>query len=91
MNSQTGETFTYFDEKTLEANFGKPITLQERMELSRLNDTQERLRRYKQNHADDRCGKCALTLRHHTLKEFQYCESVLSHDRLVAQLTQGGE
>lgn len=86
MNSQTGDTFVYFDEKTLEANFGKPITLQERMELSKIDNGETRLRRYKQIHADDRCGKCALTLRHHTLKEFQYCESVLSHDRLVAQL-----
>lgn len=82
MNSQTGDMFQYFDEKTLEANFGKPITLQERMELGRLNNTQERLRRYKQDHADDRCGKCALTLRQHTLKEWQYCEYVLAGGEL---------
>lgn len=86
MNTQTGDIFQTFDEKTMEANFGKPITLQEQMELGHLSDTQERLRRYKQIHADERCGKCALTLRRHSLKEWQYCESILSHDRLVAQL-----
>jgi len=78
MNSQTGDIFVAFDEKTMQANFGKSITLQERMELGALPDTQERLRRYKQAHADDRCGKCALTLRQHSLKEWQYCESVLA-------------
>lgn len=82
MNSQTGDIFTFFDEKTLEANFGKPITLQERMTLGALPDTQERLRRYKQNHADDNCGKCALTLRRHSLKEWQYCEYVLAGGEL---------
>jgi hypothetical protein len=87
MNSQTGDIFRTFDEKTMEANFGKPLSLQEAWELQALPDTQERLRRYKQAHADDRCGKCALILRHHTLKEFQHCEAVLSHDRLVAQMT----
>jgi hypothetical protein len=71
----------------VEANFGKPLSLQEAVELQALPDTQERLRRYKQAHADDRCGKCALVLRDHTLKEFQHCEAVLSHDRLVAQMT----
>ncbi len=82
MNSQTGDTFVYFDEKTLDANFGKPITLQERLELGALDNTQERLRRYKQTHADDRCPKCALVLRQHTLKEWQYCESVVSLNKL---------
>lgn len=78
MNSQTGDIFVALDEPTMKTNFGKPITLQEQMELGSLPDTQERLRRYKQMHADDRCGKCALTLRQHTLKEWQYCEYVLS-------------
>lgn len=45
MNSQTGDIFQAFDEKTMEANFGKPLTLQESMELQALPDTQERLRR----------------------------------------------
>jgi hypothetical protein len=86
MNSQTGDIFKVFDEKTMEANFGKPITLQEQMDLGALPDTQERLRRYKQMHADDRCSKCALMLRDHSLKEWQHCEAVLSHDRLLEQL-----
>ena len=86
MNTQTGDIFRAFDEKTIDANFGKALSSQEAKELQALPDTQERLRRYKQAHADDRCGKCALTLRAHTLKEFQYCEAVLSHDRLVAQM-----
>jgi hypothetical protein len=70
----------------MEANFGKPITLQEQVDLGQLSDTQERLRRYKQMHADDRCGKCALKLRDHTLREWQHCEAVMSHDRLLEQL-----
>jgi hypothetical protein len=82
MNSQTGDIFIAFDEKTVKANFGKPITLQEQMALGALPDTQERLRRYKQTHADDRCKKCALILREHTLKEWQYCEYVLNADSL---------
>lgn len=84
MNSQTGDIFTVFDEQTMKANFGKPITLQERMELEALPNTQERLRRYKQSHADDRCLKCALTLRQHTLKEWQYCEYVLAGGDLTS-------
>jgi hypothetical protein len=86
MNSQTGDVFTVFDEKTMEANFGKPLTLQDYMALGALPDTQERLRRFKQAHADDVCEKCSLTLRKHSLKEWQHCEAVLSHDRLVAQM-----
>lgn len=82
MNSQTGDIFTAFDEKTMQANFGKPLTLPEAMELRQHNDTQVRLRRYKQMHADDRCGKCALTLRQHTLKEWQYCDYVLASGEL---------
>jgi len=89
MNSQTGDIFRVFDEKTMEANFGKPITLQEQMTLGALPDTQERLRRYKQDHADDRCGKCALKLRDHSLREWQHCEAVMSHDKLVAQMKEG--
>jgi hypothetical protein len=86
MNSQTGDIFRVFDEKTLEANFGKPLTIAESVELSQHSDTQERLRRYKQMHADDRCGKCTLMLRDHSLKEWQHCEAVLSHDKLLEQL-----
>lgn len=82
MNSQTGDIFATFDEPTMKANFGKPITLQERMELGALPDTQERLRRYKQMHADDKCPKCALTLRQHTLKMWQQCEYVLAAGEL---------
>lgn len=82
MNSQTGDMFIAFDEKTMQANFGKPITLQEQTELSALPNTQERLRRYKQAHADDKCGKCALTLRQHSLKEWQQCEYVLAGGEL---------
>jgi hypothetical protein len=86
VNTQTGDIFLAFDEKTMEANFGKPLSLQEATEFRALPDTQERLRRYKQAHADDRCGKCALKLRDHSLREFQHCEAVLSHDRLVTQM-----
>ena len=82
MNSQTGDIFVAFDEKTMRANFGKPLTVVEASDLRQHSDTQVRLRRYKQMHADDRCGKCALTLRQHTLKEFQYCEYVLAGGQL---------
>lgn len=78
MNTQTGDISTIFDEKTRRANFGVPLTLQDQMELGPLPNTQERLRRYKQTHADDKCRKCALTLRRHSLKEWQYCESVFA-------------
>lgn len=87
MNTQTGDIFTAFDEKTLEANFGKPLTIQEAIELRQLNYTQERLRRYKQMHADDACGNCSETLRNHSLREWQHCEAVMSHSKLVAELT----
>lgn len=79
MNTQTGDISIMFDEKTVRANFGIPLTLQDQMELGALPNTQERLRRYKQAHADDRCRKCALSLRRHTLKEWQYCEAVLAN------------
>lgn len=36
MNSQTGDIFISFDEKTMKANFGKPISLQEQMDLGSL-------------------------------------------------------
>lgn len=85
MNSQTGDIFMAFDEPTMKANFGKPITLQEQMELGSLQNTQERLRRYKQGHADDKCSKCALTLRQHSLKEWQYCEYVLAGGELKSR------
>lgn len=78
MNTQTGDIFTTFDEKTMKANFGTPITVEEAADLRALPNTQERLRRYKQMHADDKCRKCALTLRQHSLKEYQYCEYVLA-------------
>lgn len=78
MNSQTGHIFQVFDEKTMRANFGVPLTVEESVLLRAMPDTQERLRRYKQVHAEDRCGKCALILRRHTLKEWQYCEYVLA-------------
>ncbi len=78
MNSQTGDMFRYFDEETRNANFGLPVTLQEQIDLGSLPNTQERLRRYKQMHADDRCEKCALILRQHSLKEWQYCQYVLA-------------
>ena len=78
MNSQTGDIFQVFDEKTMRANFGVPLTVPEATELRQINNTQERLRRYKQMHADDRCEKCALVLRQHTLKEYQYCQYVLA-------------
>lgn len=78
MNSQTGDIFQVFDGKTMRANFGVPLTVKESVELKALPDTQVRLRRYKRMHADDKCRKCALTLRQHTLKEYQYCEYVLA-------------
>lgn len=78
MNSQTGDIFQAFDEKTMRANFGVPLTAPEATELKQHTNTQERLRRYKQMHAGDRCKKCALTLRMHTLKEWQYCSYVLN-------------
>jgi hypothetical protein len=78
MNTQTGDIFLAFDEKTVKANFGKSLSLEEAVDLRALPDTQVRLRRYKQSHADDKCGKCALTLRQHSLKEWQYCEFVLA-------------
>lgn len=77
MNSQTGDIFQVFDEKTMRANFGVPITIEESGRFRELG-LQERLRRYKQMHVDDRCDKCALTLRQHTLKEWQYCQYVLA-------------
>jgi hypothetical protein len=86
MNSQTGDIFQVFDEKTLAANFGKPLELSEAFELRQHSDTQERLRRYKQMHANDTCGNCSQTLRAHSLREWQHCEAVTSHARLVAQL-----
>lgn len=85
MNTQTGDIFTAFDEKTVKANFGKSITSAEVLDLRKHDNTQERLRRYKQMHADDRCGKCALTLRHHSLKEWQYCEYVLAAGEVKSQ------
>jgi hypothetical protein len=88
MNSQTGDIFTAFDEKTLEANFGKPLTLAESFDLRQHGDTQERLRRYKQMHADDTCGNCDRILRNHSLREWQHCEAVSSHQKLVAQLAE---
>ena len=78
MNSQTGDIFQAFDEKTMRANFGVPITVKESVDYRAMPNTQARLRRYKQMHADDRCRKCALTLRQHSLKEWQYCESVIA-------------
>lgn len=78
MNSQTGDIFQVFDEKTMRANFGVPLTTEEATSLRSEPDTQVRLRRYKQMHADDRCEKCALVLRQHTLKEYQYCQSVVT-------------
>lgn len=84
MNSQTGDIFQAFDEKTMRANFGVPLTVEESVSLRALPDTQVRLRRYKQMHADDRCGKCALTLRQHTLKEYQYCQYVLAGGDLTS-------
>jgi hypothetical protein len=78
MNSQTGDISVVFDEKTMRANFGIPLTVPEAAELRQHDNTQERLRRYKQMHADDRCEKCALILRGHTLKEWQYCQHVLA-------------
>lgn len=78
MNSQTGDIFQAFDEKTMRANFGVPLTVKESLELRAEPDTQVRLRRYKQAHADDRCEKCALNLRQHTLREYQYCQYVLA-------------
>lgn len=86
MSTQTGDIFQAFDEKTMEANFGKPLKAQDPWELQGVNDTQERLRRYKQTHADEKCGKCALLLREHSLREWQHCEAVMSHDKLVAQM-----
>jgi hypothetical protein len=86
VNTQTGDTFVYFDEKTRKANTGVPLTLQEQQELGALPNTQERLRRYKQMHADDRCQKCALRLREHTLKEWQYCQWVLSGESLQGEV-----
>jgi hypothetical protein len=78
MNSQTGDIFQVFDDKTMRANFGVRIPIPEVVELRQHADTQVRLRRYKQMHADDRCEKCALILRQHTLKEWQYCQYVLA-------------
>jgi hypothetical protein len=89
MNTQTGDTFVYFDEKTRKANHGQPLTLQEQQELGALPNTQARLRRYKQMHADDRCEKCALILRQHTLKEWQYCQWVLSGGSLESESDKG--
>jgi hypothetical protein len=87
MNSQTGDIFQVFDEKTMRANFGVPLTIPEATELRQHNNTQTRLRRYKQTHADDRCEKCALALRQHTLKEWQYCQYVLAGGDLKSALT----
>lgn len=86
MNTQTGDVFQAFDEKTMEANFGKALTAQDLWKMKGTNDTQERLRRYKQTHADDTCEQCALTLRAHSLREWQHCEALSSHAKLVAQL-----
>lgn len=86
MNTQTGDIFQAFDEKTMEANFGKPLTLQDRLTLAPLDNTQERLRRYKQAHADETCDGCGLILRKHSLREWQHCEAVSSHAKLVAQM-----
>lgn len=83
MNTQTGDLFRLPEnavsaEETRRLNYGKLIPEKEFEELRQLNNTQARLRRYKQIYADDRCEKCALTLRKHTLKEFQYCQYVLN-------------
>jgi hypothetical protein len=78
VNSQTGDIFQVFDEKTMRANFGVPLTAPEALDLRQHADTQVRLRRYKQMHVDDRCEKCALTLRQHSLKEWQDCQYVLA-------------
>lgn len=86
MNTQTGDMFQAFDEKTMEANFGKPLKAQDLRELRGTSDTQERLRRYKQMHADDKCDRCSQTLRDHSLREWQHCEAVTSHAKLVAQM-----
>lgn len=48
MNTQTGDVFVAFDEKTMEANFGKPLTLQDRLAFGEVDDTRERLRRFGQ-------------------------------------------
>lgn len=85
MNTQTGDLFrlsSAIDEETKRLNFAKIIPEKEFEELRQHNNTQERLRRYKQMHADDRCGKCALTLRQHTLKMWQQCEYVLAGGEL---------
>jgi hypothetical protein len=58
-----------------------PLTRVEAKELSAMPETLEgvnnraRLRRYKQNHADDDCRSCGVKLRRHTLKQFQVCYS----------------
>lgn len=88
MNTQTGDIFIASDEDAVKTKIGVPITPQEHAALGKLSNI-DRLRRYKQIHADDRCQKCALILREHTLKEWQYCQWVLSGGSLQSEIGKG--
>lgn len=73
MNTNTGEIFEVPHGRAPQMP-SVAITKEEALEL-KTHTSRGRLRRYKQNHADDDCRSCGKKLRFHTLREFQSCYS----------------